>query len=1022
MRNKPPILHTIRDFRVCLLICFIVSSFQQVRAQKLSSFEQFTFISDFPQNTVQAIYQDAQGYIWVGTESGLNRYDGKRIINYKLGDNDNFKLSGKSINNITEDPDHNLWVATDNGLTLFCPGATPEKNKVLQAIADKINKVNPGKNLECIKAVSGNNMVLGYRTGLKIYNLKTGQLKAPSSIEYNGIRATPFIVNIQEDSHGNIILVTNKHGIYITDKNFTVIRHIAQELFNGKEGFDLYNAVVLPGNKLFIASNRGVYIQRENAALPPEKIKDQQGFLLSAQQFNCLAYDPVKQIVLAGTNAAGIFSFDTAGNVTDHLADDRYSKKLQSNNIFYLLTDKSGLGYWVGNGKGLIKFFFDEDRFASHAVFDEEGSPMRVYPIYTEDNKTVLIGTDRFLMRYNTAKKTMSKVPVENNIDLRFNYIYKVNAAFYLFCTKSGLYYSDNILTTRLKKISSTYPELKLLDNTNILCALKLNENQLLLGTRGINNGGGLVRWNIKEKTADRFVTAANDSTTISDNTVNYLTKSAAGDIIVCTNSGICYFDNTRSSFKRVSMMGKAGINHAQVNAALGEPDVLWIGTYGGGLNKYNYATGKMEYITEKEGLANNDIYALHRGGPDQLWMSTNMGLVLYNTRTGIIRNYDRADGLINNEFNRTSSFKCGDTLYFGGISGINYFNFKNIRPNNMAPVADITRVSLLKGGQEQILFPDSLDKLKLNYDQTTLKLYLASPFYINAGKTVFKHRMLSEQQEWINDGHNNELIITQLQPGKHTLELITISSEGTQSKNTKTIHITVAPPWFQQTWFRILIGLLIAGLAFGFYKLRINQLKREHKIRNQMAGDLHDDLGSTMNSVKVYTNLAMMEKQPEKYLPLIKEGTQEAITGIRDIIWVLDDRKDRIEHLLARISNFASPLCEANHIKYHQQVTDPASAFKLGQEERRNLYMMLKEVINNAIKYAEGQTIAVTISLIKGKPLFQIMDDGKGFDTGQAGDGNGLRNLQRRAAEIKYRLQIDSSAGKGTAILLAKY
>lgn len=1007
-------------FRAFVLLIFINYLANPSASQQLSSFQHFTFLSDFPQNTVQAIHQDSQGYIWVGTESGLNRYDGKRIQNYKLGFNDNFTLTGKSINNITEDEQHNLWIATNNGLSLFSPNGTPEKNKTLLAIADKINKSMASKNLECIKVLNNQKVVLGYRAGISIYNLLTGTVKALPTISYNGHQVEPFVVNIQEDIHRNIIAITNNHGVYLLDTGLQIIKHVLNESFKGKGNFALYNSVYLPGDKLIIASNQGLFKLDFKKWTLPQKIEDQQGLLLSLQQFNCIAYDPFKNAVLAGTNTSGVITLDTSGLVIDHLIDNKISKKLQSNNIFYLLVDKNGLGYWIGNGKGLIKFFYDEDRFSSNAIDDEEGSPMRIYPIYTENNINILIGTDRFLMQYNCNTRQIQKITMEDNLEVRYNYIYKAGKDLYIFCTKYGLYYSEDILHPHLKRISHKFPGLQFLDSANILCALMINDNQLLIGTRGIN-GGGMIRLNIKEKKADKFVNIENDNTSISNNTVNYITKSLKGDIIVCTNSGICYFDNTQSTFRRILLPGNNGISYPQVNAALAEQETLWIGTYGGGLNKYNNSTGKIEYITEKEGLASNDIYSIYRGTPDQLWMSTNQGIVLYNTRSGKIRNYDKADGLINNEFNRTSCFKLGDTLYFGGISGINYFNYKNIRENRLAPLADIPKISMLKSGTEKNLFPDSLNRLSLRYKENTLKFYLSSPYYINPGKTIFYYRLLPDQEEWISNGTNNELIFSQLPPGKHTLELKTINSEGVESSNTKSIHISITPPWYETTLFRILLLITIAGIIYTFYKLRFNQLKKEKKIRNQLAIDLHDDLGSTLNSVKVYSNLAMIEKGNQDHLLKIKESTQDAIAGVRDLIWVLDDKKDTIADLLARINLFAAPLCNANHIGFNQKMDDNISIDKLGKEEKRNLYMIMKESINNSIKYAECKNIILQADTVGKKISISLRDDGIGFDKEKTPEGNGLRNMKSRAKEIGYTITVDTSPGNGAGILLEK-
>jgi len=197
--------------------------------------------------------------------------------------------------------------------------------------------------------------------------------------------------------------------------------------------------------------------------------------------------------------------------------------------------------------------------------------------------------------------------------------------------------------------------------------------------------------------------------------------------------------------------------------------------------------------------------------------------------------------------------------------------------------------------------------------------------------------------------------------------------------------------------------------------------LKQVQEVRNKLASDLHDDLGSTMNSVKIFANLALMEKQSEKYLLKIKESTQEAITGIRDMIWVLDDKKDQMEDLLARVSTFAAPVCEANGIMYKQQITDDARDYRLGQEERRNLYMILKETVNNVIKYAACTRLEIDVCLPKGKPVITITDNGKGFTIEKTNQGNGLKNMTRRAREIKYHIDIQSVPGKGTTINLRK-
>jgi signal transduction histidine kinase len=174
------------------------------------------------------------------------------------------------------------------------------------------------------------------------------------------------------------------------------------------------------------------------------------------------------------------------------------------------------------------------------------------------------------------------------------------------------------------------------------------------------------------------------------------------------------------------------------------------------------------------------------------------------------------------------------------------------------------------------------------------------------------------------------------------------------------------------------------------------------------VAGDLHDELGSTLNSVKIFANLALLEKDNTTHLEKIKESTQSAISGVKDIIWVLDDKRDTLDHLLGRIDQFARPICEAAGISYKQQ-SGGNENYKLGKEEKRNLYMIIKESINNSIKYSDCTLIELLIKNTGGKLNISISDNGKGFDKDKIASGYGLRNIVHRSKEIEYHAEINS-------------
>lgn len=991
-------------------------------AQKLSSFQHYTFLSDFPQNSIQSLYQDKTGYLWIGTESGLNKYDGRRIINYKMGYNDNFYLSSKRINQITADDKGNLWIATSlGGINIISPHESPEKNSRLKVLSDSINKKIASDFTPCLKILKNKTVVIAADTGICIYNPVNNHIQRIRSFYYQKQEIRCDIIKIEETGNGDILLASSTAGVLLLDQNFTVKQYWDSPLFDQGENLQIIDILPVSPGSIFIATASGLYKLYLNHTNSLKRLNDQDSITLSSLRVNCLAFDRLNNQILAGTNNTGVITLDTNGIITDHLADNFNVQRLHSNTIYSLLIAPNNAGYWIGTRNGLSKFFREEDKFGGYKLqTPEDGSPLSVYPIYTEDNENVLLGTAKSLVLVNLKTGVKTDLPSPTGQTLRFNAICKVSDNLYLFGTREGLYYSSSYTNPVLEKLSLKHTELRAFDKFNILCILPLDNNTILIGSKE-DNTGGLIQWDRIKKTVTHFVNVPGNPSSLPSNTINFLNRSAGREIVVCTNKGLCYFDPSSSSFTPLPAKSNNTINYKQVMFALSKNKTLWIATYGGGLNKYDQATGKIDYITEKEGLSNNDIYTIYSDNAGYLWMSTNGGLISFNTQTGKVRNYDKADGLLNNEFNRTSSFKLGDTLYFGGISGINYFNCNTFNESKSVPIADIPRVTVLRQGKEENQFPDNSGKLVLSYKSNTLKFYFSSPYYVNPGKTTFYYRLLPEQTEWINNGTTDELIISQLQPGHYTLEVRTMSSEGIQSSNVKSIFIYITPPWYQTWWFKALLVLAIIAAAYSLYRMRINQLKKEDKIRNQLASDLHDDLGSTLNSVKVYSNLAMMEKENLGHLIKIKESTQDAIAGVRDLIWVLDDKKDTIQDLLTRVKQFAGPLCEANQVQFIQTIESGLYQFNLGKEEKKNLYMILKESINNSIKYAGCRQIELKIWQEGKKIRLSLHDDGRGFDAEKIKEGNGLRNIRNRAREIGYKSSINSSADKGTTILLVK-
>jgi signal transduction histidine kinase len=226
-------------------------------------------------------------------------------------------------------------------------------------------------------------------------------------------------------------------------------------------------------------------------------------------------------------------------------------------------------------------------------------------------------------------------------------------------------------------------------------------------------------------------------------------------------------------------------------------------------------------------------------------------------------------------------------------------------------------------------------------------------------------------------------------------------------------------PKWYQTLWFKLAICLLAGALLYGVYLYRIGQIQAQQKIRKDIASDLHDDLGSLLNTVKIFTHLAKREPQESAHLDHIEDSVTQATLGLRDMLWVLDDSRDTVGELVSRIRKFATPVASASEMQLTCTLQEELREQALSKIEKRYLLIIAKEVINNSLKYAMCRNMVVDCRWVDARVRLSFTDDGRGFDLQQVTDGNGLKNIRHRSQQIRYDIRIHTTPGEGTTIEL---
>ncbi|TMI86494.1 MAG: hypothetical protein E6H06_20855, partial [Bacteroidetes bacterium] len=272
----------------------------------------------------------------------------------------------------------------------------------------------------------------------------------------------------------------------------------------------------------------------------------------------------------------------------------------------------------------------------------------------------------------------------------------------------------------------------------------------------------------------------------------------------------------------------------------------------------------------------------------------------------------------------------------------------------------------------------------------------------------------------WSHPSNSHSVQYASLEPGRYQFEVRMLGWNGSYGPITSFLF-TVKPPYWKTWWFYSLIFVSVAIILYGFYRYRIRQLMKMQKMRNKIATDLHDDIGSTLTNISILSELGKKNlEQPQAAEKLLQRITEESVASqqaLDDIIWSVNTSNDNMQELQARMRRYVAEVFESSNISCQVNFENTTEGGKLNMEQRRDLYLVFKECMNNIHKHASAKNIYIKIAVSNGILNMLIEDDGKGFNPNITTHRNGLKNLQTRVKKWNGGLKIDTATGKGTRI-----
>jgi ligand-binding sensor domain-containing protein/serine phosphatase RsbU (regulator of sigma subunit) len=795
--------------KIFILIFLSGLFLKDIWAQNNIRFNHLTVEDGLSQSAVTCILQDKKGFMWFGTQDGLNRYDGYNFRVFKNNPSDSTSLSDNFIFSIYEDQVGILYIETQSGKFHKYNPATESFSIIIKDSIDlsgaKFNTVGAlFEESDGIKWTGG----LSKSIGLTREQKRTNQIthfkhnpSDPSSI------SDDKVYSVFRDRNGSLWVGTF-NGLDRLDEKTGKFFHYKNDPADPNSLADNWIWPIyedLSGN-LWIGTVRGglcrydpqanSFFNYKNDPTDPTSISDNYIFSI---------YQDRSGVIWIGTNTGGINYFHPSANIFEHYTSKAgYKNSLSNNEILSMFADNEG-NYWIGTrGGGLNKFDYAQKKFINYFANSSGSNSISsnaIQVIYRDRSGILWIGNfNGGLDAFDTRNEKFK-------------------------------YYKNNPLDSNS------------LSDNRIMSLIEDKEGFIWIGTYG----GGLNKLDKKTGKISRYQTDEKNSSSISSNAAWSIVEDRNDKLWIGTfGGGINILDKKNQTFTLLR-------NNPEDSLSLNDDNVIrvfedskgnmWFGTTKG-LSRYITTNNTFKNYREKDGLANDFVFGILEDNNGNLWLSTNNGLSKFNPQNETFKNYHYEDGLQSNEFNQNAFAKDYKTgrLLFGGVNGFNVFHPDRVSGNNYLPPVVFTNYARYNTDDEEgkPIFENGISERKeisLTYKDNIVTLEFAALSYYNNHKNQYRYKLEGFNDNWIQLGNNNKVTFTNLSPGDYKLRVIGSNNDGLWNEEGTSLMIYVTPPWWKTNIAYSIYALLLFSFLYGVRRFEINRreqkaLMRESELR----------------------------------------------------------------------------------------------------------------------------------------------------------------------------------------------
>jgi ligand-binding sensor domain-containing protein/signal transduction histidine kinase len=1011
-----------------------------IRFERISIEEGLSF------SVVQAVLQDRQGFLWVGTGRGLNKYDGYQFTVYRNDPADPRSLSNDSVDALYEDSAGELWVGTDVGLDR------------LDRTTDTFVHYQDGLEVTSVNAIyEDRSGVLWVGSSAGLYHLNR------DTQEFTFTPTRQVVTGIAEDVDGRL-WVSSSGGVYVLDPQTD------QGSLRRLEAQWISAICVDAQGDLWVGAADGLrrldhstesFVRYQHDPDDPHSLID--------NRVDALLEDSAGRLWV-GTRG-GLDLFDRKQDRFIHYQYDPYNPhSLSDNLVLRLYEDRSGV-LWVGTLRGLSKYSWAASRFTLYTRLPEvpadTGHPLETSGLQTlSDDRVIAVHEDRtgnlWVGMYegglNRLDRTTGRVTVYRHDPADSNSL-SSDIVRAVYEDRSGtLWVGTDSSLDRFEPDSGTSLKnwgLNQLPRERVFAIAEDHAGELWVGTQA----------NLYSFDRELGAFRPYRQLGLSYPAVESIYGDESGLLWVGTLGGGLYqWDGTRfTSYQpqadNLRSLSSDFVLSIYTDSTL-DSGAVWVGTNAGGLLRFDRATpgGEFTQYTEEDGLPGDRVSCIQADTNGFLWLGTNRGVSKFDPKSKAFRNYDARDGLQSGEFIHCFENSRGE-MFFGGLGGLNAFYPEQVKDNPHPPPIAITALRLFNEAEPMDLPADG--RIQLSYPQNDLSFEFAALDYHAPSKNQYAYRLEGVNRDWVYAGTRRYADYTNLRPGEYVFHVKGSNNDGVWNEEGVTLYITIQPPFWETWWFRGLVAVLLVAGAVGAYRQRIRsielrrreletqvqertaELRRESEQRmhveealrksemekavaeerGRLARELHDAVTQTLFSASLIAEVLpqLWQRDRDEALRRLEELRQlnrGALAEMRTLL--LELRPAALEK--AELRDLLRQLADALRSRAGLAIVVEADQVcSLPTDVKVAFYRIAQEALNNIVKHARANQVNVRLRCEGGAVELEITDDGKGFDpTEVSAEHHGLRIMRERAEAIGAQFQVKSAPGHGTQVLLA--